>query len=265
MTNTPMTSTTHTPITNLRGTLDAPCFTTRLDAEWNHLRTSRRALRQARTWAADEPAHPLRRVAADVDDLGVIITATQRGRSSLTDIDTMLLRLIEIARDDELAGRLLVQRLLPPLISRAQPYLPYHRTVDPIELVVAAAWLAIRQYDTERRRRHVAASLLSDAIFQAFRRHLRRRSASETVRPAQHFSRLATAETPITALEELADIVRVARQAGVPTRDLDLVRHLVREGSLDVVARQRNVTPRTIRNHRDRAVANIRDALASAA
>lgn len=240
-------------------------FSTRLDTEWDHLRTSRRALLIARQWWVDEPGHPFRPLVADVDDLQTIVAATQRDSGSANRGDEILLHLVELAHTDELAGRLVVQRLLPAMISRTMRYAPFHRSVDPIEIVVGAAWLAVQAYDTERRRHNVASSLLSDSIFAAFRQPFRRRSASETVRPIGHFVTMPSAEVEPTAFEELAGVVRAARRAGVAPRDLDLVCELVQTGSPGAVARQRGVTPRTIRNHRDRAVVNIRHALDVAA
>ena len=240
-------------------------FSARLDAEWVHLRRSRRALRIARRWWADEPDHPFRGLVAEVDDLETIVAATQRDGGTTDNGDEILLRLIDLAGNDQLAGRLVVQRLLPALISRTTRYDPFHRSVDPIEVVVAAAWLAVRSYDTERRRHDVASSLLSDAIYTAFRQPFRRRSASETVRPIGHFVTMPGADVEPTAFEELAEVVRTARCAGVSAHDLDLVRQLVQTGSPGVVARQRRVTPRTVRNHRDRAIVNIRQALNVAA
>lgn len=242
-----------------------PKFSCRLDAEWAHLRTSRRALRIARHWSAAVRAEPFHTLVAEVDDLEAIVAATQRDAASMSDGDGILLHLVDLARTDELAGRIVVQRLLPALISRTERYAPFHRSVDPIEIVVAAAWLAVSAYDTERRRRNVASSLLSDAIYGAFRQPLRRRSATETVRPIGDFVSMPSEEAETTAFEQLADVVRTARRAGVPTHDLDLVRQLVQTGSPGVVARQRCVTPRTIRNHRDRAIVNIRQALDVAA
>jgi hypothetical protein len=126
----------------------------------------------------------------------------------------------------------------------------------------------MRAYDVERRRHHVAPSLISDAVYQAFRRPLRKRSSSEEPRLPRSFTWIESFESvdePSTAFEELAGVVRDARCAGVPDCDIDLIRHLVREGSPSVVARQRNVTARTVRNHRDRAVARVRLAVAEAA
>ena len=141
-------------------------------------------------------------------------------------------------------------------------YRSFTDKADPVGQVVAAAWLAIRSYDVERRRRHVASSLISDAVFQAFRRHLRLRSQSEQICSPTTFIATPHHDEPTTPLDEFVTVLRDARQAGVPSCDLDLLRHLVRVGSPKGVAEQRNVTPRTIRNHRDRAIEHVRTALA---
>jgi hypothetical protein len=99
-------------------------------------------------------------------------------------------------------------------------------------------------------------------VFQAFRRPLRRRSCTEQVCPPSKFVPTPCSDEPATALDEFVTMLREAQRAGVPASDLDLLRQLVRAGSPGVVARQRNVTPRTIRNHRDQAIDHVRTALA---
>jgi hypothetical protein len=240
-------------------------FSFRLDAEWAHLRCARRSLQRARSWADDDPMHPLARLVVDATDLDVVIRATQRGVSPAGSDDLILRRLVELARRDELAGRVVVQRLLPGLIRQAVAYRDFHDAIDPIEVVVPAAWLALRAFDTQRRRHHIAASLISDAVYAAFRAPLRRRSSTEEVRSPDRFVQLAGPEDPTNAFEELSVVVRDARRAGVPTIDIDLLCRLVQVESPSVVARERNVTARTIRNHRDRAVGRVRAALAIAA
>ena len=235
-------------------------FSTRLDAEWARLRFSRRALDQARRWADDDPDHPLAAVTRDLDDLALILAASQRGSGS---DEAIMLRLVELARTDDLAGRIVIQRLLPGLISRSLPYRDFRCRTDPVEVVVPAAWLAIRRFDTHRRRRHVAASLISDAVFAAFREPQRRRSATESVRSPDRFDDDVAAPDRRSAVEELAEVVRIAGASGVPAEDLDLLRRLVQLETSAAVAIERQVTPRTIRNHRDRAVARVRAALAA--
>ena len=237
----------------------------RLDAEWAYLRTSRRAVRAARGWAAAFSAHPLGAVVDELTDLDRLLDATQRGTDPDRRDDIILLALVELARRDQLAGRVVLQHLLPALIARSTRYRSFHDPSDPFEIVVPAAWLAIGSYDVARRRRHVASSLVSDAVFQAFRRPLRRRSASEDICSPDTFSSTPCDDHPATALDEFVLVIHDARRAGVPSHDIDLLRHLVRAGSPGVVAKERNVTPRTIRNHRDRAVEHVRNALAVAA
>jgi len=96
----------------------------RLDAEWTHLRTSRRALRTARGWAQAYPDHPLATVVAELGDLDEIRQATQRSSDSgggrERSDDAILLALVELAPSDELAGRIVLQHLLPALIVQAK-------------------------------------------------------------------------------------------------------------------------------------------------
>ncbi len=236
-----------------------------LDAEWAYLRTSRRALRTARSWAERYLDHPLTDVVADIGDLDQIRRATQRRDDTERIDDAILLALVELSHDQELAGRIVLQHLLPALISNAYRYRSFTDHTDPIAQVVPAAWLAIRSYDAGRRRHHVAASLISDAVFQAFRRPLRAHSATEEVTAPAAFTATACHDGPATALDEFVTVLRDAARAGVAMYDLDLLRQLVRVGSPGIVATQRNVTPRTVRNHRDRAVDHVRTALAVAA
>ncbi|HUV18134.1 MAG TPA: hypothetical protein VMW33_06600 [Ilumatobacteraceae bacterium] len=258
MTNTP-THTAHRPTPV--GTPERSHLLERLDVEWAHLRTSRRALRTARSWAERYPDHPLADLVEGLTDLEQIRRATQRRDGAERSDDTILLALVELARSDELAGRIILQHLLPALISNARRYRSYTDRADPIAQIVPAAWLAIRSYDVERRRHHVAASLTSDAVFQAFRRQLRRCAASEEATAPGSFAGAAHHDGPATALDEFVTVLREARRAGVPAYDLDLLRQLVRVGSPGIVAQQRKVTPRTVRNHRDRAVDHVRTAL----
>jgi hypothetical protein len=241
-------------------TSDRLRYSSRLDAEWDHLRRSRRHLDRARRWAEADPVHPLAAVVTGLRDLDTIVAATQRGARH---DDEVLLRLVELARSDELAGRIVIQRLLPGLIVRALPYREFGCPNDPVAVVVPSAWLAVRRYDTERRRRHVAASLISDAVFDAFRAPRRRRSSTEVVRAPDRFDVGVAALDEPSSLEQLAEVLRSARAAGALDEDLDVLRRLVQLGSTTAVAIEEHVTARTIRNRRDRAVTRIRATLAA--
>jgi hypothetical protein len=68
----------------------------------------------------------------------------------------------------------------------------------------------------------------------------------------------------VSACEELAGVLADARAAGVPSADLDLVRQLLRTGSPGQVARDLDVTTRTIRNRRERVTIRLRQAALAA-
>lgn len=237
----------------------------RLDAEWEILRMSRRMRAQARTWRSPSGDHPLdvaldRVLTHQPHDLGDLVAATQGHEPAG---DATLLRLVELARHDDLACRVVVQRLLPALVHGARRYHRVGDRVDAMSIAVPALCLAIRSYDTTNRTRHVAASLVSDTIFQAFRRPLRRRSSTEVVRSPDVFDDCADATEP-SAHEILADVERDARSSGVEQRDLDLLLALTVHPQSAVAARL-EVTTRTIRTRRDRALDNVREALGIAA
>jgi len=239
-------------------------FSDRLDADWQHTATARRTVRTIRSWAAHATAAETAETARfdQLTNAQELIDATQRSDGDAG--NSLLLLLVELARHDALAGRIVVQRLLPGLISAAAKYRFLSEAGDPVEEAVGAAWIAIRNYDIAKRTRHVAAGLISDAIYLAFRRDARRQVPAETpTEPRLLGERVACPPSP--ALVELADVVRMARLAGVDTHDLDLIRALVCTGSPSAVARQRCVTPRTIRNRRDRAIRRLQQAVAVAA
>ena len=239
-------------------------FSDRLDADWQHTATARRTVRTIRSWAAHATAAETAETARfdQLTNAQELIDATQRSDGDAG--NSLLLLLVELARHDALAGRIVVQRLLPGLISAASKYRFLSEAGDPVEEAVGAAWITIRNYDIAKRTRHVAAGLISDAIYLAFRRDARRQVPAETpTEPRLLGERVACPPSP--ALVELADVVRMARLAGVDTHDLDLIRALVCTGSPSAVARQRCVTPRTIRNRRDRAIRRLQQAVAVAA
>lgn len=230
-----------------------------LDHEWRLLRRSPRAIARVRAWSSDA-APAFAELVRSVDDLQDLVDATHAGQRHG---DAVLTALIELAVDDQLAGQLLIRRLIPGVLSAVRRYGRLCEHTEPVSEAIGALWIAIRRYDIERRPRDVAAALISDTMYLAFRRRMRLRSTAELPAEPQAFADQAV-ETPTSAFLELAEVIADARVAGVPTHDLELLRHLVRAESPGLVARQRNVTPRTVRNHRDRAVDRVHRAVAAA-
>ena len=231
----------------------------RLDAEWERHRRQPSALRTVRSWSLPMPS-PHR-----ISDLKVIVDATQ---ARACDADAILGALVGIARDEQLAGRIVLQRILPGLIVSAVRFRTRSDPRDPVDLAIPVAWEAIRRYDMIRRPHQIAASLISDAVFRGFRGPHRLKSSNELTLPPALF-----AETTLDALHEnpgnnaiidLARVMREARDAGLPQEDIDFVRDLVSVGSSKGLAEKRGVTTRTIHNHQERAVARIRAAVQAA-
>jgi hypothetical protein len=222
----------------------AALLSTRLDREWDLLRSRGRVVARARSWGVTTAPF------ADLDELlGLAGHRTAR----TPEANAVLGRLVDVARVDELASRLVLQRLLPGLLAIVR-----RRGPDGgFEELIGAAWLAIRAYRTDRRPERIAANLVHDAAYAAFIAPQRRRSASEVAIEPRMFEDTA-AEVVVGSCEELATLLAEARHAGLPPEDVELVRHLVRVGSPSVVAAECKVTPRTIRNRRDRATARLR-------
>jgi hypothetical protein len=237
-----------------------PCSATaplgwRLRAEWNTLTSDPKSIRHATQWMLVDA--PLR----SLDDV-LAATGFDVANTALT--ERALRRLVLAAADgDGLAARVVIQRLLPGLISlsvrRAQ------QADAPLDELIGAAWIAIRTYNPRRRPTCIAAALIGDADYRAFR-HRWRRAARLSERPTASFDdELSTRFEPaVSADDELADLFRSALEAGIPAGDLDLLHQIVDDIPTTVLAAEHAVTPRTIRNRRDRLTAQLRQLVQAA-
>lgn len=215
----------------------------RLSVEWARLRRCPVALATADRWAI---------VPDGVDDLGRVVAAVGGDGDVSRAADVRLRRLVALADRDELAARTVVERLRPGLLAVARR----RRESTAFEELLGAAWIAVRTYDGSRRNGFIAASLLSDAEWHAFRRHERRKSNDDL--PLLDRDVFVAPET-IPAEAELAALLDEARAAGVAAGDLDLVTMLLRNPSVEDVAAQLEVTSRTVRNRRARVAARLRE------
>ena len=227
------------------------CLSARLDREWELLRSRNRVVARARSWRVTD------RVFADLDEL-LALAGHRTERTA--EANAVLGRLVDAGRVDQLASRVVLQRLLPGLLAIVRRRGPEGE----LEELIGAAWLAIRTYRTDRRPQRIAANLVRDAAYIAFTAPRRRRSASEVAIDPRRFDE-TPADESMNAFEELAMLLAAARGAGLPDEDADLVRHLVRAGSPAAVAAEWNVTTRTVRNRRDRVTARLRELALAAA
>lgn len=219
----------------------------RLDAEWAALRRDPDVLSTVRRWElADRPI-------GDLDDFLALLGH----RISTGDADNERLRaVLALARGDELAARIVLQRILPGLLAKVRDRGRARRD-GVFEEVIGSAWISIRTTRHGADCRNLAAALVSDAIHRSFVAPRRRRSATELSMDPTVFEQTVVTE-PRSSCEELADVIADARRAGLPDDDVSLLRDLIRTGSAKTVAEERKVTPRTIRNHRARIAHELR-------
>jgi hypothetical protein len=225
-----------------------PALSVQLDREWAALRRRRSVLDSVRGWnLIDGPL-------ADLDE---VLAATGHRRTGTPAHNAALRRLLDRARTDDLAARIVLQRILPGLLAQVRRRAIRHGTSGLFEELVGSAWTSIRVAFVAPESRHVAAILVNDAAHRAFVAPARRRSSCEfAVDPGTFADRSGGVD--VTPVEELAGLVREARERGLASEDLALVRDLMRTESPSALAAERKVTARTIRNHRARAVYSIR-------
>lgn len=221
-----------------------------LDLDWQRLRRRPDLLRVAASWQLVE---------GTIDDLDAVVAAigpaVDRSRRN-----EHLRRLL--TTHDDLAARIVVQSLLPDLVRlhRRRRAQGWNRTG--LGDVLATAWVTVRTFNPDRRPADVAASLVSDVDWREYRAALRRRGEHHCTEP-DDFDRLVD-DRDRPAFDELVELLRHARDAGLADDDLDLVRRLASgRRSIDVAA-DLGVTTRTVRNRRERVAGRLRE-LAEAA
>lgn len=217
----------------------------RLALEWNRLRTRPEHLATASAWRlTDRP----------IESLDEILVAVGYERAPTRDAELRLRRLVELSRDDDLAARVVIQRLMPGLLSVVRRR--RGMTDDVFEELIGAAWIAIRTYNPTRSPTSIAAALISDADYAAFRAKQRRMSSTERPVDPQLDERADVHEQ--SSCDELAELLAAAADAGIDEADLELVRQLLDAPTAIHLAEVLQITPRTIRNRRAKITAKLR-------
>lgn len=250
----------------------------RLQSEWQLLRERPSVLRRAYGWslgvafdnldqllaATDYWPSPTARAAADhVDERHV--DERQAGGQNAACGNELVARLLAAARHDEVAARVVLQRLLPGLISRSRCWGPRRvgGSTEAFDELVSAAWGVIREFPFERRPRHLIANLLRDSEYTAFRRNTRRLLVHEFTEP-RSLDTAVEYQAEIEPILELADIIAEARTHSLTDHDLELLTMLANGVSPAEVAKQLHISERTLRYHREAAVGRLREAVLAA-
>lgn len=242
----------------------------RLFDDWETLAHRPAVVRRARAWG----------LGVDFDDLDGLVravgyrprpseagtaTSPAPAATSVDPADELLGRLLIVARDDELAARVVLHRLLPGLCAAARRWSVRRvgGSDDAFDDIIASAWVVIRNFPVERRPGQFAPKLLRDAEHQAFVKATRRCWTSEAAEPASFDRRPAAAEAEWSdPAEELTDVVAMARPH-LSDDDLRLL-ELLRSGrTIPEIAAVLGVSVRTVGYHREALVRRMRSALAA--
>lgn len=253
----------------------------RLDREWQLLTSRPAVLRRAQGWSLGVPFTSLdellsatgstslqaaARLAAgrSAGRCAAVAMATPNGATGGAPQptgDEVLARLVVAARRDDVAARVVLQRLLPGLVHRSRRW-GGHRdggSSDAFDELLSAAWMVIREFPVERHSQHLAARMLRDSEYRAFGRARRRLLVHELVAPQ-------TFDVPVepSVDEPLLELMEVIALAGtLPEADRRLLLLLARGSSQAELAALFDVSERTVRNHRDAMVHRLRSLVAA--
>ena len=221
----------------------------RLQHEWLRLDRSPELLERARGWQL--PVAPF----ASLDEL---VGHCGRGAAirGAHDDDEVLAALLRLARHDDLAARVLLQRMLPVLAACTRSASSHQAQQDALHELLAATWTVVRTYPS-RPTAYMAAALTRRIRYTAFGRD-RRRVRRDEPQPWWVFDLQLAPDEPVAAADELSDLLDLAVRAGIDGDDVELARRLGRGETPAQLASERRVTDRTIRNRRAEVVYRLR-------
>jgi hypothetical protein len=232
------------------GSVSAP-----LNREWQTISADPATTAAVRSWGLGVDT---------ADELLAAVGAA--GGLPMEQADGLLAVLVAVARTNGLAARVVLQRVLPGLVTAA-----VRRTAGRpgerqgmFDDLVASSWEVIRTYPLGRRPTKIAVNVLRDAEYLTCVRPLRLRSSGEL--PA---GTLAGAWGGVCGLDgrppsgpdatdEVADVLALGEAGGVERRDLDLLTALYLDRRrVGEVAERFSVTTRTVRNRRVAALGRL--------
>ncbi len=229
---------------------------TRLQREWNLLSCRRSAVARASAWELTPRA---------IESLDELLVLTGLGPGPIDPAgDDTLRRLVGLARHDDLAARVVLQRMLPGLSNCAKRNSSgFENQLDALDELLSEAWTVIRSFPIERRDRYVIKNLLRDCEYRTFLKTRRRKLVQDVTDPA-HLDRAVeigegSGDSASEPLITIADLLARARTAGMSKDDVDVVVALLNTSTVKQAAVVLGVTDRTVRNRRQGVVLQLRE------
>lgn len=231
-----------------------PTIITALFAEWERLARQRQNVARANAWGL--PGEPVEHLDEILRRAGFGVASNDEG------LDRYLALLVGVARTDDLAARIVLQRIMPGLVAIAVRRAPIvaHGLPGAFDLITASAWMIIRQFPIERRSRRLAANLLMDIEYAAFVRDTRLKSSrsEEQVSPERllgiEFGQDPHAD-PAAEGGTLELLLHGLSAKGLSATDLQMLRAVSQDVNSVEAAEVLGISARSVRNRRERALA----------
>lgn len=229
----------------------------RLQREWTLLSSRRSSVERAATWKLTP------RVIGSLDEL-LVLTGLGPGPIDPSSDETMR-NLVAVARHDDLAARVVLQRMLPGLSAIAKRHSDgFDTQLDAFDELLSEAWAVIRSFSIDTRDRYVIKNLLRDCEHQAFLKSRRRRIIHELADPTELDVAMDLDEFDQEPLAAIVELLGRARKAGMAEADVAMVVTLLNTSTVKQAAAALRVTDRTLRNRRQSVIHQLRE-LAGAA
>lgn len=230
---------------------------TRLQREWTLISSRRSSVERASAWRLTP------RVIGSLDEL-LVLTGLGPGPVDPSSDETMR-KLVAVARHDDLAARVVLQRMLPGLSTIAKRHSEgFNSQLDALDELLSVAWSVIRSFSIETRDRYVIKNLLRDCEHQAFLKSRRRRMVHELTDPADLDVPTDADELDQEPLGTIVELLGQAKAAGMAEADIAMIVTLLNTSTVKEAAAALRVTDRTVRNRRQAVVHQLRQ-LAGAA
>lgn len=230
-----------------------------LGSEWQRLTSAQRVIDEVNSWGL--PNSPI----CHLDEALALAGFGRDNRDS--EADRYLFLLVTRAATDDLAARIVLQRLLPPLVSvaRRRGKITVGGFDEAFTETIAQAWLLIRTYPVDRRPARVASNLVRDTEYHAFVRPTRYRRFNVQLCDSVELAEFPSATSTDESIDVLLDLLQGPVRARLSPRSLDLLDELVAGATVEEIAKRHGVRVRTVRTWRRAAISELRGQMRSAA
>ncbi len=219
--------------------------------DWQQLEKDPATMRTVRSWhlPGSEP----------VDLTDVLRKAGFGTHSCDTDADQYLFQLVIRAKTCQLAGQIVLQRIMPGVLAIAvrRGRITQGGYSVAFNQLIADTWFVITTYPIDTRPRKVAANILLDAENLAFVREQRKQRTRDKYTCHAVIERLPDDSYQSIIDSDYAEILLLAKR-DLSTNQLQTLRDILNDIPTADSARERSVSPRAIRYQRNAVLNQLR-------